>query len=92
MDNIQLASNETLIQIMQHQREQNKMIRNMFVSLLISIVLIVGMCVGGAMYFLNTFEVEASTETTQTVEGDSAQINNVEGDQYKDNSQNNKNE
>lgn len=34
-------------------------------------------------------EGTTTTETTQTVEGDSAQINNVEGNQYKDNATHN---
>lgn len=32
---------------------------------------------------------EETTTTTQTVEGDSAEINNVQGDQYKDNAMHN---
>lgn len=31
------------------------------------------------------YSVDSHTETTQTVEGDSATINNVDGDQYNDN-------
>lgn len=85
---IQIATNETIMELMKHQKEQCKQIRNMFMTVIISFTIMIGMCVGGIMYFINTFEIETFTETTttttQTVEGDSAEINNVQGDQFKD--------
>lgn len=47
--------------------------------------------VENALRTVAEFQIEGTTttETTQTVEGDSAQINNVEGNQYKDNATHN---
>ena len=36
------------------------------------------------LWYESQWEYETTTTTTQTVEGDSAEINNVEGNQYKD--------
>lgn len=40
--------------------------------------------VGAFLWYESQWEYETTTTTTQTVEGDSAEINNVEGNQYKD--------
>lgn len=93
IEQIQIASNETILAIMKQQKESIKTIKVMFISLLIAICVIVMSCVGGAIYFFNTFDLEATTTetTTQTVEGEGAEISNVEGNQYKDNSTHNEN-
>lgn len=41
-----------------------------------------------ALYTVSEMEVTTETTTTQTVEGDSAIINNVDGEQYNDNAVN----
>lgn len=41
-----------------------------------------------ALYTVSEMEVTTETTTTQTVEGDSATINNVDGEQYNDNAVN----
>lgn len=40
--------------------------------------------VGAFLWYESQWEYETTTTTTQTVDGDSAEINNVEGNQYKD--------
>lgn len=49
--------------------------------------------IGGILYFLSSYAIEVedtvTTTTEQIAEGDNAEINNIEGNQYKDNSTHN---
>lgn len=64
-------------------KEANK---RMFVALAISLLVNL-VTIAGFLYYESQWETTETitTTTTQGVEGDSAEINNVDGDQYKDN-------
>lgn len=77
--------------VSEHQREQNKTIKKMFFGLLITITLMVtGVC-GTVLYIWNNselvYEEVSTTSYEQQSEGNSNIIN---GNQFNDNSQNNK--
>jgi len=92
---LQECFNETFQGFLNLQRENRNKDRNIMIICICSMLLQTFILVGGVLYFLNNYdvEVENSTEstTTQTIEGDSAEINNVEGNQYKDSSTHNEN-
>lgn len=90
---IQIATNETFHELVKQQRRTIKMMWKMTLACLIAMVMVVSMTVGGMLYFFSAYavEVEDTVETTtQTVEGENSSIQNIEGDQYNDNSQNGK--
>lgn len=64
-------------------QQYERYFKRMWIVLIASIIanLII---VGAFLWYESQWEYETTTTTTQTVEGDSAEINNVEGNQYKD--------
>lgn len=66
--------------------QQKKNCKMLFVALVISLCVNL-IIVFSFLWYESQFEyaVTESQEVSQTVEGDSAEINNVEGNQYKDN-------
>ncbi len=61
---------------------------------LLALSLLINMVVVGAFLWYESqweYESTTTTTTTQTVDGSDAEINNIEGDMYKDNSSNQKN-
>lgn len=82
-----IALNRIVMTLLQHQKDSNK---RLFIALVIS--LLVNACtIAGFLWYESQWEY-VTTETittTQEVEGDSAEINNVEGNLYKDNSTHN---
>lgn len=85
---IQLVTNETVIELINAQKESNKIIKSMFFGLLaLAITLIICFT---TLYILDNYNIEASTTTTtteQSVEGDGSNI--INGDQFNDNSSKN---
>ena len=79
-----MALNRIVMALLQHQKESNK---RLFIALVISLLINL-FTAGGFLWYESQWEY-TTTETittTQEVEGDNAEINNVEGNQYKDNS------
>lgn len=64
-------------------QQYERYFKRMWIVLIASIIanLII---VGAFLWYESQWEYETTTTTTQTVDGDSAEINNVEGNQYKD--------
>lgn len=61
---------------------------------LLALSLLINMAIVGAFLWYESqweYETTTTTTTTQTVDGSDAEINNIEGDMYKDNSSNQKN-
>lgn len=82
-----LALNRIVMSLLQSQKESNK---RLFIALVLSLLCNL-FIVGGFLWYESQWEY-TTTETittTQEVEGDSAEINNVEGDLYKDNATHN---
>lgn len=89
-------------EIVRNVDRQNKRLWTALIAALIAIVIAAAASLYGIVHIqdvanqailnaLNTvaeMEVTQETTTTQTVEGDSATINNVEGEQYNDNATN----
>lgn len=81
INKIQLATNETIKNMMEHQKQQGKMYRNMMFSLLVGFILNTCILVGGVLYFFSAYSVEVvDTVNEITVEGESATYNGVIGD------------
>lgn len=79
-----IALNKIVMQMLQQQKETNKRI---FIALIISIIMNAVIFLGFLYYESQWVYTDTITETTtveQQAEGDSAEINNVEGNQYKD--------
>lgn len=85
---IQLVTNETVIELINAQKDSNKIIKSMFFGLLaLAITLIICFT---TLYILDNYNIEATTTTTtteQNVEGDGSNI--INGDQFNDNSSKN---
>lgn len=81
INKIQLATNETIKNMMEHQKQQGKMYRNMMFALLVGFILNTCILVGGVLYFFSAYSVEVvDTVNEITVEGESATYNGVIGD------------
>jgi hypothetical protein len=77
-----IALNRIVMTMLQHQKENNK---RLFIALILSLCLNAAILCG-FLWYESQWETETiTTTTTQEVEGDSAEINNIEGNQYKDN-------
>lgn len=75
-----LASNETILELIKALKERVKHAEKLTIIALSMMLIQTTVLVGGIFYFLNQFEVEIIEETmTQTVEGDNANINNIDG-------------
>ena len=87
------AVNKLLLEMVKNQKENNKNLIKVFVISIICYTLLLTSGVVGFFIYESQFEYveEVVTETTikQEVEGDSAEINNVEGNLYKDNATHN---
>lgn len=82
-----LALNRIVMTMLQQQKETNK---RLFIALVISL-LMNAFIVGGFLYYNSLYDYTTTITTTTTtttsdhdVEGDGAEINNVQGNQYKD--------
>lgn len=80
-DEIQLCTNETVIELIGVLKD--RMNRNDKVTIISMCIMLLNtlIVVGGLLYFCSAFEVEVTDEytTTQTIEGEGAVINNVDG-------------
>lgn len=81
LSDIQIATNDTVLKMIDTLNRMNKRMYRAVLICIISITLILTTLFLGVIYFLNSFEVEATTveETiTHTIEGDGS-INTIEG-------------
>lgn len=85
---VQLATNETILELIRHQKENNKLIKNMFFGL-VAITITMMLCTT-VLYVLNNYQIEGSTTTTteQSAEGNASIIN---GGQFNDSAVQNNN-
>ena len=79
--NQSLALNKVIINLLKQQRETNK---RMFIALIVSILVNLAI-VGGFLWYESQWEYTETKEITQEVSGNDSDINNVSGNQYKDN-------
>ena len=75
-----LASNETILELIKALKERLKVAERLTIIAMSMMLIQTTLLVGGIFYFLNMFDLEVSTEVTQTVEGTGAVINNVSGE------------
>ena len=89
------ATNKLLLEMAKNQRDNTKNIVRLFIITIICYtVLLVAMILGFFWYesqFTYTEEIITEEVITQEVSGDDAEINNVEGNMYKDNATHNDN-
>ena len=82
-----IALNRIVMALLQHQKDSNK---RLFIALVLSLLINVA-TVAGFLWYESQWEY-TTTETITTeqqVEGDNTEINNVQGNQYKDNATHN---
>lgn len=79
--NQSIALNKVIINLLKQQRETNK---RMFIALIVSILVNLAI-VGGFLWYESQWEYTETKEITQEVSGNDSDINNVSGNQYKDN-------
>ena len=89
IEQIQLCTNETTLQLIKQMKTSQETFRKILSTMIISITIAVVVLCGTVIYIFNNFEIQG-TETTQTVEGDSAEI--INGNQYKDSATHNQGE
>lgn len=87
MDKINELTNDIIVKMLEDKTRERNNLKNMVIvmaSIMLMQTLLLG---GGILYVLNNYEATTTTTTTteQQIEGDSAEINNVDGNQYKDN-------
>ena len=76
---------ETFQSFINLQRENRKKDKNIVILCLCTLILQTFMVLSCILYFFNNYDIsmETTTETTtQTVEGDNANINNIECDEF----------
>ena len=79
-NDVNLASNETILELIKALKDRLKSAERLTIIALSMMLIQTIVLVGGIFYFLNCFEVKMTTETvTQSIEGDNASINNVNG-------------
>lgn len=87
------AVNAMLLEMVRNQRGNNKCVLKVFVITIICYtVLLVAMVIGFFVYesqFEVTEQIVTETTTTQEVSGENSEINNVQGNMYKDNATHN---
>lgn len=87
------AMNELLFEMVKNQKEVNKSNIRVFIVIIVCYtLLLISMVVGFFVYesqFETTYTTEAITTTTQEVSGEDSEINNVQGNMYKDNATHN---
>lgn len=83
------AMNELLIEMVKNQKEANKNNFKVFISVIICYTLLLISMVVGFFIYESQFEIASTTETitttTQEVSGQDSEINNIQGNMYKDN-------
>lgn len=86
-----IALNKLVLNLLDHAKLQIKILSIVLIVSILSNIVIVA----GFLWYESQFEYETTTtettttEETQTVEGDTASITNIDGDQYNDESDNN---
>lgn len=87
------AMNELLLEMVKSQKEASrKNLKVFIVTIVCYTLLLVSMVVGFFVYesqFETTYTTETITTTTQEVSGEDSEINNVQGNMYKDNATHN---
>ena len=87
------AVNALLLEMVRNQRDNNKYVLRVFVITTICYTaLLIAMVIGFFVYesqFEVTEQVVTETTTTQEVSGENSEINNVQGNMYKDNATHN---
>lgn len=87
------ALNKITLALLEQQKKNNKSL----LTIIVLLIVCMGSMVGGFFWYESQFEItETVTETTvtdystktvdQSVDGENSEINNVEGNQYKDSS------
>ena len=97
-DNLQQnmeITNKLLLEMVKNQKASNKNLTKVFVSTIIGytvlvLAMIIGFFVYESQYEINDYATETEKYSIeQEASGDEAEINNVLGDQYKDNATHN---
>lgn len=87
------AMNRLLLEMVKNQKETNRNNLKVFiVTIVCYTLLLISMIVGFFVYesqFETTYTTETITTTTQEVSGEGSEINNVQGNMYKDNATHN---
>lgn len=82
--------NNLLLDMVKNQRENNKSMVKIFITSIICLTIILLCGIFGFFYYEGQFDYTASETTTKTItqeiSGTDSEINNVDGDMYKDNS------
>lgn len=86
MNEMQVLANETIQEILKHQREQMKHYRILALSCLASLITIILILIGSVFYFLNTYDITPESTTTYEQSADGEGGNIINGDQFNDNS------
>lgn len=87
MDKIKDLTNDILVQFLEDKSKERTNFKNLVIVMAIAMFLQTALLGGGILYIFNNFEATTETTTTTTeqqIEGENAEINNVEGNQYKD--------
>ena len=92
-DNVEVV-NKLLLDMVKNQKDSNKNMLKVFITTIICLTIILLSFVFGFFYYESQFDY-STTETTKTitqeVSGSDSEINNIEGDMYKDNAIHNDN-
>ena len=82
MENINLCTNETILEMLKIYKDRLKKAERVTVIALTMMLIQTMILVGGVLYFFSAYAVEVTDEviTEQTVEGENASINNVSGE------------
>lgn len=85
------ATNKLLLEMVKNQKSANKNLTKVFISAIIGYTLLLIAMVVGFFMYESQYETAEQTEISvdQEASGEDAEINNVLGDMYKDNSTHN---
>lgn len=89
------ALNGLLIEMVKNQKDNMKTLVRIFIVTIVCYTLLLISAVIGFFVYESQFEItekvvtETTTTTTQEVSGENSEINNVEGNMYKDNATHN---
>lgn len=86
-----VAANKMLVDYQKESRKQNKRMYRIILALITGMILECVVLVGGFIWYESQFEYADSDVITEeySTEGDNANINKVEGNQYNDNATHN---
>ena len=88
--------NELLLQVIKNQKQTNKAIIKTFIAVVICYTIILVSMIVGFFWYESQFEIKdevvTEREVTQTVDGENSEINNVQGNMYKDSATHNEGE